>query len=225
MAKTTKSLITSTILAAGILAVSLPAFGAAGDIILRVRGIGIIPTSDGYGISPGLLTTGLDPRPMVVPEVDITYMITNNIGIELIAATSPHDLEFTGANAALGDAGDLMLLPPTLLLQYHFQPDKTFRPYVGAGINYTIVYAENASKSLEDTLGPTSLHADNSLGWAIQAGFDYDLSGEWFLNFDVKYIDIDTTLVLKSGAAGATRRQIEVEIDPVIVGIGVGIRF
>lgn len=109
-----------------------------------------------------------------------------------------------------------------MLLQYHFQPDKSFRPYVGVGINDTIVYAENASKSLEDTLGPTSLHADNSLGWAVQIGFDYDISDKYFLNFDVKHIDIDTDLVLKSGA---TRREIEVEIDPIIVGIGVGMKF
>ncbi len=222
MTKTTSSFIALTSLAAGILAMSVPASAAEGDIILRVRGIGIFPTSDGYGISPGLLTTGLDPQWMIVPEVDITYMVTNNIGIELIAATSPHDLEFTGANESLGDAGDLMLLPPTLLLQYHFQPDEAFRPYVGVGINYTIVYAENASKSLEDALGPTGLDAGNSLGWAVQVGFDYDIGGAYFFNFDVKYIDIDTDLVLNSGA---TRREIEVEIDPIIVGIGVGMKF
>lgn len=170
MAKTSTALIALTGFATGILAMSVPAAAAEGDIILRVRGIGIIPTSDGDRISPDLLTTGLDPQPMIVSEVDITYMITNNTGLELITATSPHDLEFTGANANLGDAGALMLLPPTLLLQYHFQPDASFRPYVGVGINYTIVYAENASKVLEDTLGPTGLSADNSLGWAIQSG-------------------------------------------------------
>lgn len=72
MTKTSNLMIAVTSLAAGFPAMSAPASAAQGDIILRVRGIGIIPTSDGAAISPDLLTTGLDPQPMIVPEIDIT---------------------------------------------------------------------------------------------------------------------------------------------------------
>jgi outer membrane protein len=194
-----------------------------GDWLLRLRGIGIVPTDDSSSITPDLLTSGLDPQAAIVPEIDITYMVTKNIGIELIAATSKHD--FDGLGPALGGldgVAEAWLLPPTLLLQYHFLPDGKFRPYVGAGINYTITYAENAQRSLENILGPTKVTADNSLGWAVQAGFDYELNERWFLNFDVKYITINVDMKLDSGG---TIRRIDQGIDPVVIGVGIGYRF
>ena len=204
----------------GILAA--PAVAEQGDILVRLRGIGVIPTDESGGIAPDLLNAGLNPQPAVVPELDFTYMATKNIGIELILATSPHDLEGTGAISGLGDGAETMLLPPTLLLQYHFDTGGSFRPYIGAGINYTLAYAENASRSLEAVLGPTSVNAGDSIGWALQAGVDYDLSDTWFLNLDVKYIDIDLDVTLNSRG---TIRTTEVGINPVVVGVGVGYRF
>jgi outer membrane protein len=193
-----------------------------GDWLVRLRGIGVIPTDESGGISPDLLTSGLDPQPAVVPEIDITYMATDSIGVELILATSPHDLDATGAIAGIGKAAETMLLPPTLLLQYHFNTKGKIRPYLGAGVNYTIPYFENADRSLEAVLGPTSVSADNSLGWAIQAGVDYHINDNWFVNLDVKYIDLSVDVELNSRG---TVRTLDVEINPVIVGIGFGYRF
>jgi outer membrane protein len=108
-------------------------------------------------------------------------------------------------------------------LQYHFFPKKRFRPYIGAGINFTIAYAEEASNSLETALGgSTDVEAGNSVGWAVQAGIDYDLDDRWFLNLDIKYvaISVDADIV-----TGATKREIEVDINPVIIGAGIGYRF
>ena len=45
-------------------------------------------------------------------------------------------------------------------------------------------------------------HMSDSLGWAVQAGVDINLSDRWFLNLDVKYIDIDTNARLTTTAAG-----------------------
>lgn len=193
-----------------------------GDWLVRLRGIAVIPTDESGGISPDLLTSGLEPQPAVVPEIDITYMATQNIGVELILATSPHDLDGTGAIAGLGKAAETMLLPPTLLAQYHFDTGTGFRPYVGAGVNYTITYLENADRSLEAVLGPTTVKAGNSLGWAVQAGVDYHINEHWFLNFDVKYIDIGVDVELNSQG---TVRTVDVDINPVVVGIGFGYRF
>jgi outer membrane protein len=110
----------AAILASATILPSLPALAEQGDILVRLRGIGVIPTDESGGISPDLLTSGLDPQPAVVPELDFTYMATKNIGVELILATSPHNLDGTGGIAGLGDAAATMLLPPTLLVQYHF---------------------------------------------------------------------------------------------------------
>ena len=193
-----------------------------GDILVRLRGIGVLPTDQSNGIAPDQLTSSLDPQPAVVPELDFTYMATRNIGSELILATSPHDLKLTGALAGLGDGAETMLLPPTLLLQYHFDTGNRFRPYVGAGINYTLAYAENASPSLEAALGPTSVKGGDSVGWALQAGLDIDINDRWFFNLDVKYIDIKLDAVLNSGG---TIRTTEIDIDPVVIGAGIGYRF
>lgn len=194
-----------------------------GDWLVRVRGIGVMPTSDSDGITPDLTAGSVEAQPSVMPELDITYMATENIGIELILATTPHDIDGGGAISSLGHVGDTWLLPPTLLAQWHFLPKGKIRPYVGAGINYTITYGESSTQALDDALGgPTEVELGNSFGWAVQAGVDIDIAENWFMNFDVKYIDIN---VDADFTTGATKRSTNVGIDPVVVGVGVGYRF
>jgi len=197
----------------------------AGDILVRLRGIGVIPTANSDGIQSDLTTSGLEAQPVGVPELDFTYMVTNNIGLELILATSPHDLDFTGVQSGIGKGGTVWLLPPTLLLQYHFMADQSIRPYVGAGVNLTIAYGEDASQSLVNALGgPTNLKVDNSIGWAVQAGVDIDLDDRWFLNFDIKYVAISVDVAITTPATSTTRTT-TLDINPVIVGAGIGYRF
>jgi outer membrane protein len=102
-------------------------------------------------------------------------------------------------------------------------PQGAVRPYIGAGINYTLFYSEDASTSLEGAVGPTRVSLSDSFGWAAQAGVDIDLSKSMFLNLDIKYIDMDTTARLRTTAAGSQR--VRVNIDPLVVGAGIGFRF
>jgi outer membrane protein len=195
----------------------------AGDWLVRMRAIGVLPTDESDGITPDLTAGKLEAQPAVVPELDFTYMATENIGFELILATTPHDVEGRGSIAGLGKVADTWLLPPTLLVQWHFLPNSRFNPYVGAGINYTITYGEDATRSLETALGgPTKVELDNSVGWAVQAGMDVSLDEHWFLNIDAKYIDMSVDARIKTG--GTTRKD-NVDINPVIVGAGIGYRF
>ena len=194
----------------------------AGDFLVRLRGVGVIPTGDSDNFSPNLTTAGVEAQPMGVPELDLTYMITDEIGLELIATTTPHDIDGTGSIAGLGDVGDVWLLPPTLLAQYHFLPGQKLRPYIGAGINYTVAYAEDVDSSLENVLGPTDLEIDNSVGWAVQAGVDWMLDERWSVNLDMKYISISPDATLETAT---TRDTTEVDINPIIFGVGIGYRF
>jgi outer membrane protein len=195
----------------------------AGDVLLRLRGIGIVPTDASEGIQPDLLGSGVMAQPMGVPELDLTYMITERFGVELIAATSPHDIDGEGGLGGLDKVGEVWLLPPTLLVQYHFLPDSDLRPYVGAGLNVTFTYWEDVEGDLETTLGgPTDLSLDNSIGWALQAGFDYRIDDRWSVNADLKYIAISVDGTLTTGT---TKRTMEVDIDPIVLGLGVGYRF
>ncbi len=159
-----------------------------------------------------------------MPEVDITHMVSDNVGLELIAATTKHNASGTsGTTGGIGKLASTWVLPPTLTLQYHFAPEAKVRPYVGAGVNYTIFYSEKPSAGLETAVGQTDVNLKDSFGWAAQAGIDIDLNEKMFLNFDVKYIDIDTTARLATTAIGTQR--VKISLDPIVVGVGVGFRF
>ena len=151
-------------------------------------------------------------------------MVSNNIGIELIAATTKHSVSGTsGTTGTIGKLASTWVLPPTLTLQYHFAPEAKVRPYVGAGVNWTLFYKEKASNGLEAAVGQTNVNLSSSFGWAAQAGIDIDLNEKMFLNFDVKYIKMDTNARLNTTAAGVQR--VGVDIDPLIFGVGVGFKL
>lgn len=179
----------------------------AGDILIRGRVIGMVPDEDTYDHNVGSGHGTLDND--VVPEVDFSYFITDNIALELIAATTQHNLNWE--NPGL-DAGSVRLLPPTLTAQYHFLPDERFSPYLGAGINYTFFYDSKPGQF-------NSVKYDDGFGYAFQAGFDYAISGPWSVNVDVKKIFLDTKVTID----GATTSK--AHLDPWVFGIGVGYRF
>ena len=173
---------------------------------IRVRAIAVAP-DDSSSVNIGGDT---DVSTEYVPEVDLTYFITENIAAELIAATAKHNIEYTG-NVDLGDA---WILPPTLTLQYHFTPDNKFSPYLGAGVNYSYFYGEDSAA------GFTDLDVEGGFGVALQAGADYWLNDNWGLNFDVKKLYLNIDGKLNNGAVRA-----DIDLDPWIIGGGVSYRF
>ncbi len=175
----------------------------------QVRGRMIAILANGEGTVNGTsLKTGVDNS--YVPEVDLTYFFTKNISAELIAATAKHTVT---ANTA--KVGDTWILPPTLTLQYHFTPDSQFSPYVGAGLNYSLFYGEDAASPF------TKMGVDGGFGYALQAGFDYWINKNWGFNMDVKYIDLNVDVSVNNGALHAY----DVDLNPFVVGAGVSYRF
>lgn len=195
----------------------------AGDLQIRLRGIGVLPTAESNGIQPTLGNSRLRAGNAGVPELDFTYFFSDNIAAELILATARHQIEGRGGIGNLGNAASAWLLPPTLTLQYHFNPGGDFQPYVGAGLNYTIFYGEDADGALVNAVGATRVEADDSIGLAVQAGLDYKLADNLFLNLDVKYVRISSDVTLRTANIGVQRTTLD--INPVIVGIGIGYRF
>ena len=182
---------------------------------IRLRGLVITPDESASIESIG---GDVDISTAVVPELDFTYFFTKNIAAELILATSKHDVE--AINTAAGDIelGDVWLLPPTLTVQYHFTGGD-LKPYLGAGVNFTIFYGVDE--------GPVAdaVDYDNSLGLAFQGGLDYDLSDQWFLNVDLKKIFIQTDATINASTALGATVGADVDINPLIIGFGVGYRF
>ena len=206
------------------LLVAAPAAAAQGDVLIRMRAIVVAPNESSGGILPSLPAEQVGVGNSFMPEVDFTYMATDNIGFELVLATTKHGLTGkTGTTGGIGKLGSTWVLPPTLTAQYHFMPAAKFRPYVGAGINYTIFWNEKASAGLEAAVGPTRVHMTDSFGWAVQAGTDIDLTPTIFLNLDIKYIDMSTKATLNTTAIGA--QTVNVNINPIVAGIGLGFRF
>jgi outer membrane protein len=205
-------------------AIAAPAQAAQGDVLVRLRGIMVAPNERSGSVLPAFSGEKVKVDNSVMPEVDVTYMATDHIGFELIAATTKHSASGrSGTTGAIGRLASTWVLPPTLTAQYHFLPEARIRPYVGAGVNYTFFYNEKASNALEGAVGATRVHMSDSFGWAAQAGADIDLTDRVFLNIDVKYIDIDTTARLSTTAAGVQR--VRVHLDPLVFGVGVGMKF
>lgn len=212
--------------ATGISAVATPAMAyEAGDWLVRGRIAHIAPqdSSGDLFVNGANTGEGVKVDSDTIPELDITYMITPNWGVELILGYSEHTITGEKTQSALGDVIDAKVLPPTLLLQYHFRPNAKIRPYVGAGINYTYFFDEETTGVIE-TAGD-NINLDSSWGFAAQAGVDIAINDDWFVNLDVKYIDIDTEAHFSGILGGAVDAKIKADINPIVYGIGIGRSF
>jgi outer membrane protein len=199
------------------LVIASPAMAAepfkAGDFMIRGRAVGVLPNEDA-DITGAVTGNSINIDNSYVPEVDFSYFVTDHIAFELIAAVTPHDVSTSTSSAGPLDLGDVWLLPPTLTAQYHFTDLGDWKPYVGAGINYTHFFNSDAGASV------TSAKYDDSVGPVLQAGLDYALDDHWQLNLDVKKVWINTDVSFSNGAVAA-----DVDINPLLLGVGVGYRF
>lgn len=224
-----KLLITALMASAAWTGVSATAHAEDSPWMLRARVLGVLPDEAGTLKAGGATLPGdVDISDQYVPEFDITYFFNEHIAAELILAVTPHDVKAVNVTVpgALTDAtvdlGDVWLLPPTLTVQYHFTDMGQFKPYVGAGVNATFFFNEDEG-SVAD-----GISYDSSFGPALQAGFDYDLDGApggWAFNADIKKIWINTDVKVNFTTALATHVKADVDIDPLVVGIGFGYRF
>jgi outer membrane protein len=184
--------------------------GVAGDVQLRLRGVGVIPDPSAKILVGGSAIGGVTKiTDSMIPEADISYFLTDHLAVEAIAAVTKHSV----SNSVAGAIGTVSLLPPTVTAQYHFAPEGWIRPYLGAGINYTVFY---------DARSPLpNIHYRNTFGWALQAGADFPIEGQpYFLNVDAKKLFLNTSLKAADGAVRA-----HADINPWLVGAGVGVRF
>ncbi|NBO10594.1 MAG: OmpW family protein [Methylophilaceae bacterium] len=226
-----------TLVALAVAAALVPslAMAEAGDIVVRLRATHIAPDessklgvqTDATGLTSGTAaqlygssTAELRVDSNTIPELDLSYYITKNIAAELILALGTrHDVTVTPGAAAAKNLGSVNLLPPTLTAQWHFNPDQTFDPYVGAGVSYV----RAMDNGLQAEAGLPIRISRNSFGPAIQAGFDYNLENKWLINFDVKKIWFDTKVeILESGV---WKHIDQLDVDPWVVSVGFGKKF
>jgi outer membrane protein len=190
--------------------------------MVRVRALAVLPRDSGsVDQVPG---SGLATSNSVVPELDITYFFTSNIAAELVLGVTRHHVTGTGVAATNNlDVGKAWLLPPTLTFQYHFTSMGPFKPYVGAGVNYTWFFDQSAG-NVPNAAGVviTRSHLHNSFSPALQVGFDYMLDRHWGVNFDVKKLFLRPDWDGTSSVGPLTGK---VNLDPWLIAGGITYKF
>lgn len=189
------------------------------DGVIGDNGLGLISGNDGVTVDDGYALA-----------FTVSYAFNDNWAATLLAS-SPfnHDIDGDGALTGL-PVGETDHLPPTLAAEYRFSTESAFRPYIGAGINYTIFFDESTTDELTGALDSivggvtsTDLKLDDSIGPAAYLGFDWLWDDRWGMYASVWYIDIDTEAdVIVNGATVTT---VDVDIDPWVFTTGLSYRF
>lgn len=218
----------NSLLTASVLAMTLAAPFAqahqAGDIIVRAGAITVDPREDSGKVNvagtavPGTGAT-LDSDTQL--GINVAYMLTDKVGLELLAASPfTHNVGTKGLDGL--KLGELKHLPPTLSLVYYpMDKSSAFQPYLGAGINYTWFFDDKLSSEAEDA-GFRGLDMKDSWGLAAQVGLDYMLTDNMMFNAQVRYLDIDTT---GTTYAGPVKVDVDVDVDPFVYMVGLGYKF
>lgn len=193
--------------AAGLLGASAVQADELSPYMVRVRAVNVGFTGNGLDVGGGNTVKAQDT---VIPEVDLSYFFTRNIAAELVL-TTPQDVK---VNLNGTQIGTVQALPPSLVLQYHFTDMGAFKPYIGAGVNYTVFYKR-------DNILGGAVHVDNSsTGFVAQVGVDYALTRNVSLNVDVKYVQMSTNVTTAGGTSLG-----KLDLNPITAGVGVGYRF
>lgn len=214
---------------AALLAASTAAMAhQAGDIFVRGGPILVVPNTDTHNYAGNALSYNFDVNSNVQLGLTGTYMITDKLGLELLAATPfSHEIK----QAGLGTIAKTKHLPPSLYLQYYFlNADSPARPYVGAGLNYTHFFDTHFNSTIDNAgLGVTAhnLKLKDSWGPVVNAGIDINLTDNLFLNTSVWWAKIKTkaTFDLKTADGTVLPQEARVTLDPTIFFVGVGYKF
>ncbi|MGV0963661.1 MAG: OmpW/AlkL family protein [Polynucleobacter sp.] len=178
--------------------------------MIRVRAVDVLYQNGQTGAAS---TYDLKAKNQWIPEFDVSYFFTKNIAAELVL-TWPQQVNI---NSNIGNAGKITALPPSLLAQYHFTDLGAFKPYVGAGINYTIF----GNRQNFPALGNTVQVQPSSVGFVGQVGMDYMLDKNWGLNVDVKYATMATNVQQVAGGANIGK----LTLNPWMPAVGVTYKF
>ncbi len=202
-----------TLLVLALASVTTPANAGdySGDTLVRVEGTVVAPDSsaDVAGIP------GADAHVSTawIPSLTLTHFFTKNVAAELFCCFARLDAKGEG-DLKNTDLGGFWAFPPIVTLQYHFDPIGGFKPYVGAGVQY-IHYFDGGRSDLSGA----KIKLDDSWGFALQGGVDFEIGRGWYLNADIKKVWEDTDAHWDSLA------KANVTVDPLIVSVGVGYRF
>ncbi len=224
----------------------------AGDILVRA-GLATVEPDDSSsaiavtdpGVAAGTKTgTAVSVDSDTQIGLEFTYFLTPHIAVDVLGATPfEHNISADGNIKGLGKLGSTKHLPPTVSIQYYPMPSGSkFQPYVGAGLNYTIFFEEETTSTLTNSIGAlaslpqnpvagvvassTELELDDSFGYALQLGMDYQMTEQFAFNAGLWYIDIDTTGTITADTnVGKVKAEVDVDIDPWVYMVGFSLKI
>ncbi|MDR0216671.1 MAG: outer membrane beta-barrel protein [Comamonas sp.] len=213
--------------AAALAACGLASAQSAGSWMARVGVTHLAPDVDSGNLSaPSFANTKVDAKSNTQLGGGITYMVTDNLALDVPLATPfKHDLVGDGAIAGVGKLGSTKAIPATLLMQYRFnEANAAFRPYVGVGVTYAHFYGEKTTATLNGLTGgtlanPTTAKVDDKFGALAQLGFVYNFNERWFVDASYSKSFLKTKIHLSSG------QSINVKLNPNVFALAVGYRF
>jgi outer membrane protein OmpA-like peptidoglycan-associated protein/outer membrane protein W len=224
--------------AAGLAALALGSMSAAAhaDWIVRVGGAWAEPAGNAFTIPPHAaplpttaagLNLGSDGPALFG---DVTWLFKDHLGLEFwINAPFSSDMQLD-STAGRSKVGKVDYMSPMLNLQWHFNPEGSFRPYVGAGIVDSVFSGEK----------PTALKVSDDFSWTVGGGIDFGARDHgWFGNIFAKYIDMSSSASATFSAPGVgvsppifpplATNQFTVkgsfDVSPWVYGISVGYKF
>lgn len=219
-----------SVLAAAMLVSGAASAYEAGDWIVRGGVVMVDPNADSSSLNVDgsrLKGTHVDVDEDTQLLLNVTYMASSHVGVELLAATPfEHTVNTDGLNN-FGlkdvDLGKIKHLPPTLsALWYPMAPASKFQPFIGLGVNYTVFFDEDVSGEAKRALGADNLKLDDSWGLAGRVGMDYMINDCWSLHAGAYYIDISTEAEVDTALGTA---KVDVDVDPWVYTLGLGYRF
>jgi outer membrane protein len=207
-----KSLVAAMAAVASLAPIAAHAQAQENPWMLRVRAVDLLWQN---GQSGAATTSNIKAQNQWIPEFDVSYFFTKNIAAELVL-TWPQQVNIT-ATSANTNVGKISALPPSLLAQYHFTDLGAFKPYVGAGINYTMF------SNRQNFYGAgTGLQVEpSSVGFVGQVGADYMFDKNWGVNIDVKYATMATNVQTASNGANVGK----LTLNPWMPAVGVTYKF
>ena len=153
-------------------------------------------------------------------EIDISRKFSPIFAVELVLATAAHEVYLEGTDGGRTSLGSVHILPPSLMLQAHLPTKGKAHPYIGAGINYTMIYDKTGVLETPALAGlGTTLDLSDSFGWVGQLGLDYDIGSRALFNVDAKYVKLNTDVSVDGNSVDT------IDVNPVLVRVGFGYRF
>ena len=199
----------------------------AGSFIGRVGGVFVDANSSSKTANG--LNTKLDVNNNAQLGLTLTYMVTDNIGVELLGATPfSHRVNaiLADSNTNLGEVAKVKHLPPSLYAQYYFlNKDAGARPYIGAGLNYTRFFSGKLT-AVGENAGLSNLRIKkHSFAPVVNAGIDIKLTDKLSFNAALWYTRIKTTAKFDVASAKLYDNEVKIKLDPIVYFTGLSYKF